>query len=159
MQTLNASVSVAQCGTCGYALEPGARYCGSCGALTPAQGTAAPPTFAMVAPMQAPAISQELQDEASRLLMQLARERVFLLFHWSMFIGLNLLGCWLAWKCYGEFIGDEMSKIMVASTPFLFINTIALLCITLIRGTRKEITRLKERISYVKFKIDFGHLM
>lgn len=91
--------------------------------------------------------------------MQLARERIFLLMHWGLFIGTNLLGCWLAMKCYNEFIGDEMSKIMVASTPFLFINSLAMLFIVVIRGTRKEISRLKERISYVKFKIDFGHLM
>jgi hypothetical protein len=163
MQTLQAtaaySVSVAACATCGYELEQGAKFCGFCGALTPAQGAAPAPTFAQIAPMQTPTVSKELQGEAAKLLMQLARERLMLIFHWSMFIGLNLVGLVLAMKCYHEFIGDEMSKIMVASTPFLFINSIALLFIVLIRGTRKEIGRLKERISYVKFKIDFGHLM
>jgi hypothetical protein len=161
MQTLNASVSATsfQSGSCGHALEPSSRYCGFCGALTPAQGAAPAPSFAMVTPIHAPAVSQELQEEAAKLLMQLARERILLLFHWTLFVGSNLLGVYLAIKCYNEFIGDEMSKIMVASTPFLFINCLALLCIVLIRGTRKEIAHLKERISYVKFKIDFGHLM
>ena len=163
MQTLNASVSISvvSCSTCGNSLESSSRFCGFCGALAPIQGApiVAPPQFAMVAPMQAPTVSNELQAEASKLLAQLARERVLLLFHWVLFIGLNLSGVFLAIKCYNEFIGDEMTKIMVASTPFLYINTVALLCIILIKGTRREISRIKERISYVKFKIDFGHLM
>jgi hypothetical protein len=161
MQTLQASVSSVQCASCGYELEASARFCGFCGALTPAQGAPqfATPQFANVPVIQPPVISNELQEEAARLLMHLARERFLLCFHWAMFIGLNLLGCYLAIRCYFGFIGDEMSKIMVASTPFLYINCMALLFIVCIRGTRKAIARLKEQISYVKFKIDFGHLM
>ena len=79
--------------------------------------------------------------------------------HWSVFIGLNLLGVYFAIRCYNEFLGDELSKIMIATTPFLFINSLALLLIIVIKGTRNEIANLKERISYVKFKIEFGHLM
>src|SRR5256885_2252037 len=105
MQTLNASVSVTtvQCTTCANMLEPSARFCGFCGALTPAQGAAPAPQFAMVAPLQAPTISNELQDEACKLLMQLARERLLLLFHWCLFVGMNLFGVWTAMKCYNEF--------------------------------------------------------
>lgn len=157
MQT--AHIAVIQCHQCGFANEPSARFCGGCGTLSQPQAPAAPPSFAFVQQTQAPAISNELRAEAAKLIMQLARERVLLLIHFALFIGLNLLGCWFALKCYHEFIGDEMSKIMMAMTPFLFINSIALLCITLIKGTRREIARLKERISYVKFKIEFGHLM
>lgn len=162
MQTLKASISSVQCATCGYELEASARFCGFCGALTPLHNmppSFTTPQFANVPVMQPPAMSSELQDEAARLLMHLARERVLLLCHWSLFIGLNFLGCYLAMRCYSEFIGDEMTKIMVASTPFLYINSVALLFIVCIRGTRKAIARLKEQISYVKFKIDFGHLM
>ena len=161
MQTLKASVSLVQCASCGYELEESARFCGFCGALTPAHGapTAPPPQFANVPVMQPPAMSHELQEEAARLMVHLARERFFLICQWCAFIGLNFLGCYLAVRCYFEFIGDEMSKMMVAITPFLYINTMALLFIVCIRGTRKAIARLKEQISYVKFKIDFGHLM
>lgn len=160
MQTLH--VSFTQCLTCGTELEPAAKFCGHCGALTPAQAppsTFTPPTFAQVTPTQPPAISEELKSEAAKLLMQLARERILLLFHFTLFVGTNILGCYLALKCYNEFIGDELTKIMIASTPFLYINSLSLLCIILIKGTRKEIARLKERISYVRFKIEFGHLM
>lgn len=157
MQTLNYAST--QCLNCGFALAPSARFCGGCGNLTPAQGPAPAPEFAKVQPHLPPAVNKELQAEASKLLMQLARERILLLFHWAMFIGLNLLGVYFAGKCYIEFLGDELSKIMIASTPFLFINSMALLMIIVIKGTRHEIARLKERISYVKFKIEFGHLM
>jgi hypothetical protein len=101
----------------------------------------------------------ELRKEAAKVMVLLARERICLYFHWALFIGLNLLGCWLAVRCYFEFIGDEMTKSMVASTPFLFINSIALCCIVSIRGTRKEIARLKEHAQFIKFKMEFGHLM
>lgn len=157
MQTLNYAST--QCLNCGFAMPPSARFCGGCGNLTPAEGPSAPPTFAKIQPLLPPSVNKELQDEASTLLMQLARERILLLFHWACFIGLNFIGVYFAMKCYNEFLGDELSKIMIASTPFLFINSIALLGIILIKGTRTEIARLKERISYVKFKIEFGHLM
>lgn len=159
MQTLNPNQAVTLCLHCGFNTEPNSRFCGGCGSLTPASGAVAPPVFARVQQNVSPQVSQELKEEAAKLLMQLARERILLLIHWSLFIGLNVIGCWLAIKCYNEFIGDEMSKIMIASTPFLFINSIALLCIVLIKGTRLEISKLKERISYVKFKIEFGHLI
>jgi len=97
--------------------------------------------------------------ECGKLMILLMRERLFLYTHWILFIFFNVLGSWLSWKCYGEFIGDEVSKITIALTPFLFINSIALMFIVPIRGTRREISRLKERLSYVRFKIDFGHLM
>lgn len=111
----------------------------------------------MGAPAENPR-NQELSKEASKIMVLLARERIFLYMHWIGFIVVNIFGCWIAWKCYTDFIGDEMSKTMIASTPFLFINSVALLFLVPIKGTRGEIARLKERLSCVRFNIEFGHL-
>lgn len=100
----------------------------------------------------------ELSGELSKIMILLARERIFLYSQIIIFILINLFGCWVALKCYNDFIGDEMSKMMIASTPFLFINSLALIMIVPIKGTRAEIARLKERLSYVHFNLEFGHL-
>jgi hypothetical protein len=158
MHTLQATV--VQCSNCGFVLDDGAKFCGGCGNMAaPRTPVMQAPKFATVQPVQPPKVAAELEAEAAKLYMQLARERVLLLFHWGLFFAMNFVGLWLSLKCYHEFHGDEMSKIMIASTPFLFINTLALMCLVTIKGTRKEIANIKERISFVKFKIEFGHLM
>lgn len=172
--------SEAECSNCSDCLEPEAKFCGSCGFIV------APPTFnidqfpehkdmliAAVEQKSAPqslpdfavsglpvenAKSKQLIDEAHKLMVLLARERLFLYMHWIVFLVVNVFGFWVAYKCYFDFIGDEMTKMMVASTPFLFINSLALMSLVPIKGTRAEIARLKERLSYVRFSIEFGHL-
>lgn len=89
----------------------------------------------------------------------LARERLFLYMHWLIFLAVNLFGLWMALKCYNEYLGDEMTKIMMGSTPLLYINSCALMCIVPILGTRKEIARLKEKLNYVNFQIEYNHLL
>ena len=167
------------CSNCSDHLEPLAKFCGSCGFIVApnsfninefpeqharlisleesmARAPQSVPSFAL--PKQANPKAAELNSEASKVMVLLARERIFLYIHILTFLAINLFGCWVAWKCYVDFIGDEMSKMMIASTPFLFINSLALLCIVPIKGTRTEIARLKERLSYTKFNIEFGHL-
>lgn len=102
---------------------------------------------------------ESIQAELAKLYVLLARERLFLYMHWLIFLGTNLLGFWMSLKCYTDFIGDEMSKLMIASTPFLFINSVALCCLVPIKGTRAEIVHLKERIEHLRFKLEFGHLL
>lgn len=169
------------CHNCNDHLEPQSKFCGSCGFIVapnsfnineyPEQQArlvdleqavnklpTAVPAFAVAQVAKESAKTAELNQEAARLHFLLARERVFLYAHLLTFLAINLFGCWVAWKCYCDFIGDEMSKMMIASTPFLFINSMALLMIVPIKGTRSEIARLKERISCVRFNIEFGHL-
>ena len=169
------------CSQCSCHLEPQAKFCGSCGYIVapnsfnineyPEQQARlisleqaetkvpkAVPAFAVAQVAKQSAKTAELNQEAARLHFLLARERVFLYMHLLTFLAINLFGCWVAWKCYYDFIGDDMSKMMIASTPFLFINSLALLVIVPIKGTRTEIARLKERISCVRFNVEFGHL-
>lgn len=117
------------------------------------------PDFVMVAKHRVKGPSEELRAEANKLMVLLARERIFLYMHWLIFLGLNLWGFWLALKCYNEYLGDEMTKLMMGSTPLLYINSCALMCIVPILGTRKEIARLKEKLHYVKFQIEYSHLL
>lgn len=169
------------CTNCTSSLEHDAKFCGGCGFIV------APSTFSIHqypeqharlisleeadhrVPQALPAFARtgmpvenarntELSNEANKIMLLLARERIFLYLHWLCFIGVNLFGCWVAMKCYGDFIGDEMSKMMIATTPFLFINSVALLFLVPIKGTRSEIASLKERLSCIRFNLEFGHL-
>lgn len=161
------------CSNCQSPVEAQAKFCGHCGFVTAttnlrveettAAGAAdAPqrgmPSFATAGIPTETAKTNELIVEANKLMLHLARERLFLILHWGIFLFINLFGVWAAWKCYVDFCGDEMSKMMVASTPFLFINSMGLLCLVPIKGTRSQIAFLKERISYLRFNIEFGHL-
>ena len=47
----------------------------------------------------------------------------------------------------------------MAGTPLMFINIPVLMSLVPINGTRKEIAKLKEKLSYVRFQIEFNHLM
>lgn len=116
------------------------------------------PRFAHVRQI-APEVIQQNQIELAKLMVLLARERLFLLFHFAVFACVNIVGFVLALKCYNEFIGDEMSKIMVACTPFWVFNVVALTCLIPIKGTKRQIARLKEQIAHMRFKLDFGHLI
>jgi hypothetical protein len=175
------------CSNCNDHLEPLAKFCGSCGFIVApssfninqyahayqvdcegaaeAEETIAAPQTAPV--KAAPAFARipssnpragELNEESQKLMIQLARERIFLYFLIGSFLCINLFGCWVAWTCYTGFIGDEMSKTMMAMTPFLFINLLGLIVLSPIKGTRAEIGRLKERMNHNRFKIQFGHL-
>jgi hypothetical protein len=169
------------CSNCNDYLESEAKFCGSCGFIV------APNSFSLSelteqqarllsrpsAPMDddAPYVPSfavpvtqpnrrvtELSDEAHKLMVLLARERIFLYFLIASFLCINLFGCWAAWTCYSGFNGDEMSKMVMASTPFLFINLVALVVIVPIKGTKKEIARLKTRLSHTQFNLEYGHL-
>lgn len=100
----------------------------------------------------------ELIDELKSLNTALLREQLFLIFHWSIFLVSNLIGFAFSMKCYFQFHGDEMSKIMMALTPLTFINLVAFACLSPIKGTRAEIARIKERIKFVKIKIEYRNI-
>jgi hypothetical protein len=159
-----------RCANCSTACEPGARFCGECGATThraqaetsnqacnnAAAGGQAP-TFAR--PKMRSTVDPAVSKELGSLLVLLMRERVFLIMHWCIFVTLSLIGFSLAMKCYTEFHGDDMSKLMMAITPMLFINLSALVCLTPIKGTKREIERIQEKIAYLKFSVRFKHLL
>ncbi len=163
-----AGIVVTKCSNCQADVENAAKFCGNCGFVTPtapprfeeSPATAPPamPPFATAGIPAENAKTNEWITEANKLTLALARERLFLIMHWAVFIGVNIFGFWVASKCYMDFVGDEMSKMMVASTPFLFINSLGLLSLAPIRGTKSQIALLKERISYLRFNIEFGHV-
>lgn len=117
------------------------------------------PSFARAPKPFSPAKQTELYEELNRLRFLLARERLFLYMHWLIFIGANIFGLWMALKCYHDYIGDEMTKVVIATTPLFFVNSMALVSLVPIKGTRAEIARLKERITHAQFNLEFGHLI
>ena len=104
-------------------------------------------------------IPQEMRDEMSVLMATLIRERFFLILHYLVFVITNLIGLVIAFKCYVEFDGDELSKMMMASTPLMFINLVALCSLVPIKGTKREIARVKERMTYLKLAMEFDHII
>lgn len=104
-------------------------------------------------------IPQEMRDEMSVLMATLVRERFFLIMHYLVFVVTNLIGLAITFKCYVEFDGDELSKMMMASTPLMFINLVALCSLVPIKGTKREIARVKERMTYLKLAMEFDHII
>jgi hypothetical protein len=103
-------------------------------------------------------VPNELREEINKLICLLAREKVFLIMHWCIFLTLNFTGLFLAFTAYNGYIGDELTKTVMALTPMMFINTIALACLSPIKGTKREIARLKERLTYVRFQAEYSNL-
>lgn len=115
------------------------------------------PKFAHVLKQNNEAVRQK-QVELAKMSLILARERLFLLFHFCFWFALNIVGLWLSMKCYNEFIADEMTKIMIGCSPFWVFNVLGLTCLVPIKGTQKHISRLKDQIAHLKFSIDYGHI-
>jgi hypothetical protein len=103
-------------------------------------------------------IPAEIRSEIGAVLVGLAREKVFLVIHWCVFLGMNCLGLFLAFTAYNQYIGDELTKTVMGFTPIFFINTIALACLAPIKGTKREIERLREKLKYLKFQVEYHSL-
>lgn len=144
------------CAHCHSSVEAAAKFCGNCGCVNrnPA-GQASLPKFATpLAGKRAP-IPPQLHDELTLLMMTLLRERIFLIGHCGLFLIANLVGFGLAIQAYTGFIGDEMTKLVISLTPLMFINSLALVCLVPINGTKREIARVKEKIQYARFRIEY----
>ncbi|MBX9693417.1 MAG: hypothetical protein K2Z81_13600 [Cyanobacteria bacterium] len=121
--------------------------------------TGGAPTFASVASSRRGAVSPQLIREMQSLHALLLREQLFLIMHWSIFLITNLIGFAFALKCYHGLNGDEVSKIVMALTPLTFINAVGLACLAPIKGTRREIARVKEKMQYVRFQMEVNHVL
>lgn len=118
----------------------------------------ATPSFAKNA-RQNKALPPEMVAEMGGLMASLVREQIFLLLHWLVFVVVSLIGLWIATICYVEFAGDELSKLMMASTPLMFINLTALTSLVPIKGTKREIARINERMTYLKFAMELDKIV
>jgi len=122
-----------------------------------AQSSEWAPKFAAVAP-QITHVDPALRSELAKNIMLLARERMFLYMHCLFFLCINAFGFWLSLKAYNEYNADELTKTIIALTPLMFINTLGLLCLAPIKGTKNEIARLKEKIKYIRVQIEFRNI-
>jgi len=116
------------------------------------------PSFATVSPM-IQRVTPEMREEMGKMMVLLARERIFLVLHCLNFLLINGVGFWLAMKAYSEYNADEITKSVIALTPLMFINSFALVCLSPIKGTKLEIGRLKERIKYLRIQIEYGSIV
>lgn len=104
-------------------------------------------------------IPPEMRAEMASLMAAELRERIFLVLHYIVFLVTNMIGLFITVKCYVEFAGDELAKMMIAATPLMFINLVALCGLVPIKGTKKEIARIKERMTYLKLAMEFDSIV
>ena len=162
-QQTKSYVSKLACPSCGRHLEPNGKFCGECGTnsgvktdrITQVKSTAVP-NFASPGKSR---ISPNLINELHDLQFQIFRQRVFLGVHWGAFALLNLTGIGLAIKCYLGVCGDESTKIALALIPMFYINLCALVFLSYIKSTRTEMQTLRQKLSHVRFKIEYGSLL
>lgn len=114
------------------------------------------PAFARAHYQQA---SPKLQKELGQIMTALLREKTILLVNSLVFVCVSLFGFTLSLKCYTEFNGDDVAKFMMAFTPFLFVNVVGCVALIPVRGAKREIYRLNEKLKVLKSTMDYGHLM
>lgn len=159
------------CPSCQAPVRPETKFCLQCGQplkdsfgrhtviRPPARHNHQIPDFAVLGPrLLSAAAGDDISQEERVCAMLLWRERLLLVVHWLMFLGLQLAGLTLALQCYSGFIGDELTKLWMAGTPLLYINTTAMLCIIPIKAARREISRLKNKLAYLRFKVEYEYL-
>lgn len=163
------------CPACDELLLPQSNFCGDCGSpagqhseTAHSIGTAQPhthgvqhaeiPAFAQVSPQMKKAIPPEIKKEYGNITTLLARERFFLIAHYLLFLSANLFGFWVSIKAYNGLYADEVTRVVIALFPLFFINTVALGCLWTIKGTKAEIARLKERLTYLHYQIEYINL-
>ena len=163
--------TAAACPSCTAVMEPKASFCGNCGRTAREwTGSHAVPITHVIAHRPFPAFVQatpgpskstlaERNAELEEVTSLLLRERIFLVTHWTLFLGLNLWGLSLAVEGYGRIIGDPLTKLVMAGTPLMFINASTLMFLVCITGTRRQISRVKERLKYIQFQIDYSNLL
>ncbi len=158
-----------KCGQCGEIIESQAKFCGQCGNVMAipqnmrassaekqgARCTNSVPTFARA---RFDDITPKVRAEINSIMSALFRERFLLILNTIVLLGVNLFGFSLSLKAYMEFNGDEMAKLVIAFTPFLFVNGIGFIAIIPIRGTKREIYRLQQRLQFLRAQMDYSHL-
>jgi hypothetical protein len=161
------------CTKCQGAVEAQAKFCGHCGytnsaqdqfdsrvaGLALAQPLPTVPEFAFLKPQPHSLKDDQLHAELGKLEFFLKREYFFLAMHWSIFVIVSLIGLGLGWQCFNGFNGDLLEKFLVSLTPVMWINISALASLVYVKRTHKEMARLRERLTYVKFKIDYKHVL
>lgn len=156
------------CAKCGESIEAQAKFCGQCGNIMhlpqptssnepkATRCTNATPSFAKA---RFDDIAPKVRAEINQIMSALFRERFILILNTVVLLGVNLFGFSLSLKAYTEFNGDEMCKLVIAFTPFLFVNGVGMVALIPIRGTKREIYRLQQRLQFLRAQIDYNHLM
>jgi hypothetical protein len=149
-----------------HSMPAGAKFCGNCGSRTFSRHVAPGPVNAHppdTVPGFAHAktshdIPEELQKELAELFVLLARERLFLYFQCLVFLAINAFGLWLSFKVHAGYNGDEVTNFVMSLTPTMFINSIGLVVLSPIFGTKREIAKLKQRLLFVRHRIEYLNL-
>ncbi|MCC6979128.1 MAG: hypothetical protein IT343_12460 [Candidatus Melainabacteria bacterium] len=156
------------CGKCSESVEAQAKFCGQCGNImhVPAHSSSSEqksvrctnttPTFAKA---RFDDVGPKVRAEINQIMSALFRERFILILNTFVLLGVNLVGFCLSLKAYTEFNGDEMCKLIIAFTPFLFVNGVGCVALIPIRGTKREIYRLQQRLQFLRAQMDYQHLM
>lgn len=116
------------------------------------------PKFAHLAGGTNQTIDPKMKEELGSLFVLLARERLFLYMHCAIFLVANLIGFAVSIKAYTELNADELTRTVIALAPLFLINLVAALSLVPIKGTKREIARLKEQIAHLRFQIEYKNI-
>lgn len=164
------TVRTLRCGQCGERIESQAKFCGQCGnvmaipqsmrssATTPTTTTRCTNEIPRFARVHFGDITPKVKAEINQIMSALFRERFILILNTAVLLGVNLFGFCVSLKAYTEFVGDDVAKLVIAFTPFLFVNCIGFITLIPIRGTKREIYRLQQRLQFLKAQMDYSHL-
>lgn len=166
-QELAKAFGTLRCGQCNEEIESRAKFCGQCGNVMvvphkarhedskPVRCTNELPSFARA---QFADMTPKVRAEINSIMSALFRERFILILNTVVLLGVNLFGFSLSLKAYTEFNGDEMAKLIIAFTPFLFVNGVGFVAMIPIRGTKREIYRLQQRLQFLRAQMEYTHL-
>jgi hypothetical protein len=143
-----------KCKGCSRYTASHAKFCSECGSETMTV-----PTFAELKGHIPIKVEPALAAELKELDFNMFRQKVFLGIHVGSFLLLNLTGVVLAIKCYLGVYGDEGTKLALALIPMFYINLCALVFLSYIKGTRTEMQILRQKISRIRFKIEYGSIL
>lgn len=104
-------------------------------------------------------IDPQLQEEFCKWVVILAREKVFFVLHWALFIIVESVGFYMASHCAFNIIGDHSTRILFSIVPMFYINLVGLVCLVPINGTKSQIAKAQERVNFLKFQIDNHYLI
>ncbi len=159
-----------RCGQCGEPIESQAKFCGHCGNVmaiaqsmrvnlhTESKSARCANEVPRFARAKFADVTPKVKAEITQIMTALFRERFILILNTIVLLSVNLLGFWLSLKAYTEFNGDEMAKLVIAFTPFLFVNSLGFVTMIPIRGTKREIYRLQQRLHFLRAQMDYSHL-
>ena len=141
--------SIKNCFNCNDFIHHESKFCGNCGINL----VSANSTLTGSIPTYSPYYTIELHHEINNTIILHLRERIIFLATIIVFGIINLIGIYMSLKCYAEFNGEDVSRIIMSITPLFYVNMVSLVCLQPLKKRKQEILRLKEKLKALNLRI------